>query len=280
MFRIAERGLRAGERDGVDVERLPGAMLQHDAVLVRDAVTDAKPGQPGNLRERPQQDNLVVHRVADGRRRVVEELVVRLVEHAHDVHRQAVDELVERLVGDARAARVVRVGDEHQFGFRRDRLAHRVEVVRVQVAERHLDAFRLEHLRHDRVDDKCPVADDDLVARPDKGVVEELDDFVGAAAEDEVVHPDAELFRQRPAQVKPAAVGIEVRRFQRLPHGGDGFRRGAERVLVGRQFDDAARVESVFAGDFLDGPARFVDRHVANEMAGDGVVVHQPLALE
>ncbi len=68
----------------------------------------------------------------------------------------------------------------------------------------------------------------------------------------------AELFGDGAAEGPAAAVRVEVRALQRIPHGGDRLRRGAERVFVGGELDDVRGLKTHLAGQFLDRLARFV----------------------
>jgi hypothetical protein len=53
-------------------------------------------------------------------------------------------------------------------------------------------------------------------------VADELDDFVGAVAEDEVRRFDTKFLRQLTFQVERVAVGVKVKRLDCLLHCSDG----------------------------------------------------------
>ena len=104
---------------------------------------------------------------------------------------------------------------------------------------------------------------DDFGARPQKGMADELDDFVRAVAEDDVIGRDAELFRKRARHVVAASVRIEVGAFHRRMHRFDRARRRPEGVFVRGQLDDVARAGAEFARRFLDRFARLINGEVA-----------------
>ena len=80
-----------------------------------------------------------------------------------------------------------------------------------------------------------------------------LDDFVGAVAEDQVGRRDAEFGGEFLLQVERVAVRVKIDLRERLAHGGQGEARRAERIFVRRELDDAAGGQAEFARDFLDG---------------------------
>lgn len=91
-----------------------------------------------------------------------------------------------------------------------------------------------------------------------ESTIGELDDFVGTVAEDDLGPVHAEFGGECVAEMERAAVWVDMAASQRLPHGGDGFRRGAERVFVGGEFDDGFWIKPEFAGDIINGLAWLV----------------------
>src|SRR5690606_30365243 len=89
-----------------------------------------------------------------------------------------------------------------------------------------------------------------LVAGAEEGLGDQLEDLVGAAAEDELLGPHAELRGEPLAQPEARAVGIAVHAAERGADRLDGLRRGAERVLVGGELDHALQAQ--LALDLLD----------------------------
>jgi hypothetical protein len=101
-------------------------------------------------------------------------------------------------------------------------------------------------------------------------VADEFDDFIGAAAEDDVGHVEAEFVGDGTAEFPAAAVGVDVGFADERAHGLLGFWGGAEGVFIGGQLDDGSGVEAEFTGDVLDGFAGFVGDEVLE--LGVGVV--------
>ena len=89
-------------------------------------------------------------------------------------------------------------------------------------------------------------------------MADELNDFVGAIAQDDILPREAKFFRDRAAQGPGTAVGIKVGAIQCIAHGGQRLGRGAERIFVRGQFNDVRRLQAHFAGQFLDRFAGFV----------------------
>ena len=65
---------------------------------------------------------------------------------------------------------------------------------------------------------------DDLAARIKKGVTKKFDDLVGAVAGNDVLWINAEVRGEGVAQVKCAAVGVQLDRTKMTLHRGDRFR--------------------------------------------------------
>ena len=126
-----------------------------------------------------------------------------------------------------------------------DRSKHCVEIVR-KARIGHLDRLRPKELGHQRVNRKGMAGRDHLVSGPEKGVTDELDDFVRAVAKHNVLPVKAQLLGDGTAQCPSAAVGIKVRALERLTHRCQRLWRRAERVFVRGQLDDLRRAASPF----------------------------------
>ena len=133
------------------------------------------------------------------------------------------------------------------------------EIVAV-VHQRHLDRLRPEHERDQLVDDKRRRRHDDLVARPQQRMAEQLDDLVRAVAHDELVRAEPFDLRQLLPQRKAPAVRVKLPLHQRLLRRRQRARRGPERVFIRGQLDEARRVEPELARDILNRLAGLIDR--------------------
>jgi len=123
------------------------------------------------------------------------------------------------------------------------------------------DELPAEQGSDDGIDRKAILRHDHLGAGRNQRVAEELDDFVRAVAEDQVGRRHAELGGELLLQIERIAIRVEVDLRQRLAHGSQGEAGRAERVFVRGDLDDAVGGQPEFAGDFLDRPARLIDRH-------------------
>src|SRR5690606_17277981 len=93
---------------------------------------------------------------------------------------------------------------------------------------------------------------------PEERLGDELEDLVGAAAEDELLGTHAELRGEPLAQPEAGAVGIAMHAVERGADRFERLRRGAERVLVRGELHDAVQAE--LALDLLDRLAGHVGR--------------------
>ena len=94
-------------------------------------------------------------------------------------------------------------------------------------------------------------------------MTEKFEHFIGSVAEDHVLWRDTELLCNCFTQVKPAAIGIQMRVVQRGAHRLYRLGRRPQRILVRRQFNDCTRIDAEFARSFLDRLSRFVHCNVS-----------------
>ncbi len=97
---------------------------------------------------------------------------------------------------------------------------------------RHLHGPRTEELSHEAVDRKGVSRRHHLVARPQEGVADELDDLIRAIAENHILPPQVQSLGNGVAQRPCSAIGIKMGPLERLPHGLKCHRRGAERIFI------------------------------------------------
>ena len=205
----------------------------------RVAPADAQPSQAEDLAEGARHHR-VVRRVHQPRARLVirprHVFGIGGVQHQQHFVRQPGPQPLHRGSRQHRPGRVVRVGEEHEAGGRRDRRQHRVHVRR-QVALR-----RLHHLRpgvdaSDFVDRKPMLGHHQIPARAAIGQAELVDQVVRSGAADDPRRIEPEPGADRAPQVRCTAIRIAV---QPILDAGDGRLRAgrhAERTLVGRQLD-------------------------------------------
>ena len=164
------------------------------------------------------------------------------------------------------------IGQEDEARARRHRLGHGLEVVG-EVAQRD-HARRRRHRLHDHaVDDEGLVGHHRLVARPEEGAHDELDDLVRAVADEDVVRRHAVPLGQAPAEIEGGAVRVEMDGAERVGHRRHRPRRRAERVLVRGELDRARDAE--LALHLLDRLARRIRRERPDPLGHEMTDVHQ-----
>ena len=180
--RLGGRGL--GER--VDAERLAHRIDRGAELGAADRVADPQPGEPVDLGEGPQQDEVgeVAAQVEAGVGVVVElELDVGLVDDHRDVARDPLEELGDPRRRHVGPGRVVRIADDHQLGRGGDLGGDRVEVVDVALAERHADLASAGERREVGVDRERRPGVDELGARLAERQRRGEQDLAGAVGE-------------------------------------------------------------------------------------------------
>src|SRR5207237_3851880 len=173
---------------------------------------------------------------------IVDVLEVRLVENAEDVSRQPVEEGEQVLASVRRSGRVVRIADVDELRPRPDRGEEAVEVIGV-VAERNASRLGAELRGSENVAREGRPAADDLVARVERRLREQVDDPVGASADHELLEGDpvslGELRPERPDAAVRVAVELERRTRHRLERP----RERRVRALVRGKLDDVLQPE-------------------------------------
>ena len=229
-----------------------------------DAVAQAQAGQPVNLGKRPQQNQVRLFPAPDQRNQVLgifQELDVSLIDHNHHPRRRLIEQLAKLLPRGQRAGGIVRVAHENRLRPRRDSPAHGGQVVS-EIARGHDDRVGPQQVRHQRIDQEAILRHHHVHARPQQGVPQKLQDFIGAVPQDEVGGVHRQFGRQFLFEVKGIAIGVKMplpgRSFERRQRG----RRRAERVLIRRHLDDAARGQTQLAGDLLNRASGLINRQV------------------
>ena len=242
------------------VEGVLHLVQRHGNVQGHRAPADAQPGQPVDLRERAQHHHAAVGEQVlaqpVGIVRIVDVLVVGLVEDRKHVVGKPVEEACERVAPDHAACRVVRVRDVDDLRAGSHAGGERVEVVAAARKRRaHRDRAHLG--RVDRVHGERRPAERDLVPGLEHRQREVVEHRVGAVAHHDLLGIEPVLLGKRRPQGVAAAVGVAV------PLGcgpRDRLERRGERAvlpLVRGQLD-ARPGQPELALHELDGAARLV----------------------
>ncbi len=136
------------------------------------------------------------------------------------------------------ACGIVRIGEIDYPRFGRHRGQYRIDIG-AQILLRHHHRHRAVGQCDDPVNHKGVLGEDDLIARPEIGIAEHLQQFVRAiAAANDARGVEPEGCPDRLAQNPRAAFGILFEILLRLGIGGNGLRAWAQRVLVGGKLVD------------------------------------------
>ena len=224
MCLVVQRRERAGLGDGVDVERLADLFQRGNQFRVSDAVTQPQSSQAEDFGERPHQQKVRLFSGAKQRQQInrfFEKVDIGFVHHQQHTLGDLVcqpDDLFRR----RECARgVVRIGNEGHFRAGRDGFEHRGQVVS-EIRGGNGNQLRAEQVCDDGVNREAILRYNHFGARLHQRVSDELDDFIGAVAEDQVVRLDTEFRCQLLLQVKRVAVRIEVQVPQGFFHRGQG----------------------------------------------------------
>ena len=112
------------------------------------------------------------------------------------------------------------------------------------------------------------IGDDDIVSRLDDCVADQLDDFVGAVAQNHVFASQTESLGNRVAQFPATAIWVNMYVFHRFLHCGNSHWRRANRVFVGGEFDDFVRLKAEFAGNGFNWLPGLVSHEIAELWIG------------
>ena len=126
---------------------------------------------------------------------------------------------------------------------------------------RHRDFHRRRTVEHrgELVDDEGLRSEHDLVAGTKEGLRKQDHHLVGAVADDEVTRGELPFLGEFLPQESAAAIRVEMALIEGLAGGRQTQGRRPQRILVGSQLDDGARIQAEFTGDDLDGPAGLID---------------------
>src|SRR5260370_18058251 len=116
---------------------------------------------------------------------MVQKLKISFVQDRDDLVRHPRQEVVDLLLLNQGSGWVVRIGNEDDFSFRRDRVYHCLQI-RLKICRRRFNGVGIKKLRDEFVSDKGLLRDNHLVVAIKKRVADELDDLVGAVSENNI----------------------------------------------------------------------------------------------
>ncbi len=240
-MRLVAEGRNAGfDGRAIDVERPADPVQRIGHVGRRIAPAEPQHRQPVDLRERARHHDVVAGRdELDAGGVIVAPHIFGIgsIEHQKHVRRQARVKALHLLEGQVGSGRVVGVREEDDLGAGRHAGEDRVDVRReVGLPGDHGHAAGCK--QRELVHQEAMLGVDALVPRPDIGIGEHREDFVGPAAADDARRIEAVARADGLAQGGRAAVGIEFKLARELAVGGDRLRRRAERRLVGGELVD------------------------------------------
>src|SRR4051812_15832724 len=183
MLVITQARQSGGQRYPGDVERLPDFVQSLNQLGSCNAISDPQTGEPLDFRKCPERDN-----VAPGAnepqavRRIVQVLVVRLVDNDDDAVRNFLNEAIDFVLLRQRARWIVGISNENEACLRSDGRGHGIEIVS-KIPRGNLNRVRSEDRSHEPVNNESMFRRHDLVASVKKGVAEEFDDLIGTGAE-------------------------------------------------------------------------------------------------
>ena len=238
-----QEGAIADRRDArlhgrqIHVERPAHPVDDVDDLLRPVHPAQTQSGEAVNLGEGAGDDHVLVfvhqpHRILIARR--VDELLIGAVEHQQRIFGQALAQATHLRAGDPGAGGIVGIGQEDDLRVLAGGLQQGVHVGGV-VGLRRRDDLRARLHGHEAIDQEAVLGLDDLVAGIEIGPADQLQQFIRAGAADDAGR--VELFRLGDgfAQLRGAAVGIDVQRGRGLLERLGRFRAAAQRVLVRRQ---------------------------------------------
>jgi hypothetical protein len=190
---------------------------------VSEPVADAEPSEALDFGEGAKEDEgAAFSNPLNGRGRFGDEFVVGFVENKEWAVGKFLDKGGEFGVRDTGAGGVIRGSEEDEADIVLQAGGEAGEVV-MEIAIGDFFERDMEESSHEAVDGEgIGGGENAALAWLSVGVVAELDDFVGAATEDDVVGSEAVGFGDGLAEVDSAAVGVEVGIIERIANGLDG----------------------------------------------------------
>ena len=273
VFGVGQAGEGGDLGGGGGVEGLAGFLEHGGDVGSGEAVADAESGEALHFGESSENDDgATFSDPLNGGGRFRDEFVVGFVEDEERTGGEFFDEGGQLGIGDAGAGGVVGGGEEDEADLGGEAGGETGEIV-VKVAIGHFLKGNAEEAGHETVNGEGVGGGENFaLAGQGESVVAEFDNFIGAAAEDDVIGSKAVKFGDGLAKGETGAVGVEMGEVERVANGLEGAGGGSERILVRGEFSDLGGLQAVFAGDVGDGPAWFIGVEVGD--VGIGAWVH------
>jgi len=190
---------------------------------VSESVADAETGEALDFGEGTEEDEGTTFLdPLDGGRRFGDKFVVGFVEDEEWAVGELLDKGGEFGVGDTGTSGIIGGGEEDEADVCLQAGGKAGEVV-MEIAIGDFFERDMEESSHEAVDGEgIGGGENATLAWLSVGVVAEFDDFVGAAAEDDVVGGEAVGFGDGLTEVESATVGVEVGMIERIANGLDG----------------------------------------------------------
>ena len=188
-----------------------------------ESVADAETGEALDFGEGTEKDKGATFLdPLDGGRRFGDKFVVGFVEDEEWAVGELLDKGGEFGVGDTGTSGIIGGGEEDEADVCLQAGGKAGEVV-MEIAIGDFFERDMEESSHEAVDGEgIGGGENATLAWLSVGVVAEFDDFVGAAAEDDVVGGEAVGFGDGLTEVESATVGVEVGMIERIANGLDG----------------------------------------------------------
>src|SRR5262249_53617893 len=147
-----------------------------------------------------------------------------------------------------------------------------------KVSQRHRLAHAPRSLNYQLIDDEGLTRHHGFIAGTHKGPNRQLDQFIGAVAEYQMLRIDPQLMRQSRFQIKTVPIRIKMKLIEFVLNGADRFGRWTQWVFIGSKLDGVG--DAVFPLDLLDGLAWQVGHQSADIFRDVFDRVHMPVGYE
>ena len=184
---VAKTRQGTGLRNAICIERL-ACLLEHFGDPFRSqTIANAQVGEALDFREcSHHHDIAILAHIPQDIRWIIKKLKIRFVKNHQHMLGHPLHETVYRLLPDECAGRVIGVCDEKLTRAGSDGSQHGIQIMRV-AGIRNSDRRCTKKLRHEAVNRKGVTGRHDFVARFQKCVTDELDDFVRAIPKNDIL---------------------------------------------------------------------------------------------